>query len=81
MVTGTTNHRQEATELLLTFGQRPHIIEAETSSLGQCDVYADYPDDSYDYGKQVDIDMFLWSRQIVCCSVTGEYPYPIRGAV
>ncbi|KYI90981.1 serine/threonine protein phosphatase, partial [Salmonella enterica subsp. enterica serovar Typhimurium] len=46
----TENDRQEATELLLTFKQRPLIIEVESSSKLYVIAHADYPDDSYDYG-------------------------------
>ncbi|EHP4800404.1 protein-serine/threonine phosphatase [Salmonella enterica subsp. enterica serovar Sangera] len=75
----TEKDRQEATELLLTFKQRPHIIEVETSSKKYVIAHADYPDDSYDYGKQVDIDSVLWSRDRLLGSLQGNI-HPIRGA-
>lgn len=58
LVTGTTrspkDEAKEATELLLTFKQRPHIIEVETITSKKYVIlpHANPSDDSYDYGKQ-----------------------------
>ncbi|EEZ0890427.1 protein-serine/threonine phosphatase [Escherichia coli] len=71
--------RIEATNLLLTFKQRPHVIEVEVDSKTFVIAHADYPSNVYAYGKQLDSDDVLWSRERLLSSQKGDV-HPITGA-
>lgn len=68
----TQEEQQEAITLLLTFHQRPHIIEAENESGMYVIAHADYPATHYQFGKTVDLNGVLWSVERVLRSLEGK---------
>lgn len=75
----TSAEQQEAIELLLTFHQRPHIIEVENERGKYVIAHADYPGTQYHFAKAIDLNSVMWSVARVLQSLEGNST-TIRGA-
>lgn len=75
----SAEQQTEAVKLISRFRSLPHILEI-TADYRKCViVHADYPSNTYHFGKVVDYDDLLWSCNRVQKSLKGEHEV-IKGA-
>ncbi|EFE6908617.1 serine/threonine protein phosphatase [Escherichia albertii] len=70
---GLSNPEQkEAIDLLLRFRQLPHIIEINDEKIKYVIVHADYPDNKYQFGKELAEKELLWPVDRIQNSLKGN---------
>ncbi len=73
------DEQAEAISLLTQFKILPHVLEVINNNEKHVIAHADYPSNTYRFGKDVDYDSTLWSCDRVQNSLRGEHEW-ITGA-